>query len=807
MFNKTGLVILIAAAMLLGCNAGGDNPASGGLAVEGNLANADNKYDQAGGQYCWGIWQVSINPDTEEFEVTPARSVDFMANVTMFLQPPAGQLSNFVLRNMQFDFISRPGYIIVDVDVGLKHPFPGLNVYTGFDVRGVFMHHAQYSSTHDSGLSWSGQDTAMQLNPDGFTRWMNATEFPTIGVLGFTPGRLGTPDFLPTATLNPYKYFCDGLTEYDEVTQFFSLTENIENRGCFRPGNLNYRHYQLIWPDGPLDFQYAVIASYDEPDPDPPQNIPDDFPIAANCAEAFNLLITDNGSTAYYVDQDDKGGDLHLNLEVFDWGVLGHGTSITDEIGEITFESHGSIIPSPVTFDPSTLIVHHGSTVSSVYEIDIPGVNPSGLTRQTILCTVTSAIHDTYDYGFGVPVPDAPLASYTMYDVPVQGVPSDLPVAIATACTCLWVSPGESVTFSGAESWSPYGEITNWEWDFDGDGNFGDAYTGPAVNPTHTYDTSGEYIVNLRVTDETNATGTINPADRPVVHVGSFTNPNANAYICPTIGFIEFAGVFEGSDSTGNIDLYEWDFEGDCIWDYEHPTIGDTTHAYTEADIYNAILRVTGTGCDSVITEVRMIDPVGILENANFWDCDWDPWTHGNGGIGSKSETIVQSDTYKWTINFLRTSSSNDGGICYAQQIVDYDVSDLDNLYMNLFFNIISASLTGDGWMGGEMDMAVRIVYDDGTPESNAPYWRQAWFGWDLFTSDPGNQWQWDVHVPSYVTYHYQEKVSQNVWLEKQTCDLMTTLDPPPIEIKWVRIDSSGWDFNTYFALPWFSEE
>jgi PKD repeat protein len=731
-----------------------------------------------------------------------------MANVTMFLQPPAGKLQNLILKDMAVDTSSQPGFTIIDIDVGLKHPFPGLDMYTGFDVRGVFMHLGEYVSSYDTAITWPGPEAAMLLNPDGYTRWMNAVEFTTTGILGFTPGAAGSPGFVPTATLNPYKYFTDGLDASGDLNAFFSNPANLEKRGEFRPGNVNYRHYRLRWPMGPLTFQYAVVASYNEPTVSPPVNIPGDFPINANCAEPFNVAVSDDGSTAFYLSPDARGGDLHLKLEVFDWGVLGHGGTVTDEIGDITLESQGTIISTPKTFTASALTASPGTAVSSVYDIDIFEVLPEAITGQTILCRVTSAIQDSYDYGFGSAVPDGPLAAYMTFDAPIAGTPPEGAHAVASACDCLWIAPGESITFDGLQSSSTNGSIVKWEWDFNGDGTFGDTYTGSQQHPTRTFSSSGDYYVNLRVTDSMGSMDTLAPSEQLHVHVGAWTPPTAIAKIIPLIGFINYAGSFKGSGSTGPlIDLYEWDFEGDCVWDYQSETIGDTTHAYTSADIYNAVLRVTGNGCDTLGTQVRMIDPLPIIQNGNFWDTvTWAPWTHANGGVGTKTETIELNDTYKTMVHFYRYNSFNDGGICLAEQDMDYDVSGLQHLYLNFFFEVISASLTGDGWISGEMDMAARIYYDDGT--SSPPNWKQVWLGYDLFTSDPGNQWQWDTTAPAYVTYHQQEKLpSAGVWYERKSPDLMAVLSPKPTSIKHVRFDTGGWDFNTYWALPWFSEE
>ena len=791
MIRYIGLAI-VSALLLAGCNVSGESP----VGANGSSAGG---HDSLSGIVSWGTWEVTIDPSSATYEIVPLRGAEFMANVTMFLQPPAGSTNNLILKNMAVDLETQPGYTIIEVDVGLKHPFPGLDRYTGFDVRGIFMQDWQYEAEHDPMLTWGGPQNARQLNPDGYSRWMNASEFTTKGILGYTPGALGSKGYFPTATLNPYKYFADGIDETQSVPDFFSDPDSLSDRGCFRPGSVNYRHYSLIWPAGPLTFQYAVIASYVEPDPIPPQNIPEDFPLSANCDEAFNLSISDNGSNAFYVSPDEKGGDLHLKLEVYDWGALGGGT-VADQIGQIIFESPGSVMAGPVMLDPTSLAATPGTAVSSVFEIDITGVTPTGLDGQTVLCAVTSGVHETYDYGFGSAISDAPLAAYFFFDAPILGEPSgDAPKAIATACDCLWVAPGGSITFDANQSWSPNGAITKYEWDFDGNGTFGDTFTGTSDHPTHKFNTAGVFDVNLRVTDAIGMTDTLDASEKLQAHVGTFTPPVAKAYISPLIGFIDYAGDFKGSGSTGTINLYEWDFEGDCIWDYQSATVGDTTHAYTLPGYYDPVLRVTGNGCDSETKTVRMIDPLPVLQNGNFWDGQWGAWTHGHGGIPvTYVEELISDETFRHIVHFYRCCT-NDGGCCYIYQDPAYDVTSYDPLYLNLFFNIKYDELYGDGWMGGEMAMCVRIVYED----ADQNIW-QAWIGWD--TANDGT-WQWDTsQLPTYVKYHYQEVVPSGQWHEKKTIDLKT-INPPPAKITRVMIGTWGWDFESYIGPVWFSEE
>ena len=760
----------------------------------------------------WGVWRIEIDPLTCEPVIVPLRGAEFIANVTMFLQPPAGKLTNLILKNIEVDLTGTPGFIGVECDVGLTHPFPGLDRYTGFDVRGVFMHDGDLVSSEDSAITYAGDGSARLLNADGYTRWMNASEFTTKGILGYTPGALGSKGFVPDATLNPYKYFCGGLEKDTEMSAFFHEPANVDNRGYFRPGSTNYRHYSLLWPEGPITFQYAAIASYDEPNPNPPQDVPDDFPITANCPEAFLIAVADNGSTAFYEDPDSKGGDLHLALEVFDWGALGHGLGVIGEIESITFESPGPLIPSPATFDPSELPAQDGTAVSSVYMVDIPGVQPSALTGQKVLCRVTSAIHTTYDFGLGGDYPDdAVLASYVVFDAPILPTGGGLPVAVAATCDCLWIAPGESITFDGSKSYSPNGPIVSWEWDFDGDGIYGDPHSGPDDKPVATFANQGTYTVDLKVTDNLGKTDSLDSSEKLQVHVGSWTSPpTAVSEICPTIGFTGFAGDFEGSGSLGTIDLYEWDFEGDCIWDYQHPTIGDTTHAYDDPGIFNAILRVTQQGCDTSSTEVRMIEPLDVIENGNFWDGTFNLWEHGHWTKpGPPVEEIIPDPTFKNIVRFYVPPTS-DGNCTWIMQFLDYDVSDLDSFYFNFFFYVDYNTLTGDGWLAGDPDFVVRICYEDENGKWNGTNLYEAWYGYD--TSSDGT-WQWDYPqpppwtMPEWVTYHEMEQVPEDTWLERKTENLMEIDPNKPVTIKEIWVTCRGWSWQSYTILPWFSLE
>ncbi len=79
------------------------------------------------------------------------------------------------------------------------------------------------------------------------------------------------------------------------------------------------------------------------------------------------------------------------------------------------------------------------------------------------------------------------------------------PVAVAGNLTI--VEPGEEVFFHAHDSHDPDGEITLYEWDFDGDGEY-EWQSHDNGTTTHAYDEERAYSATLRVTDNGNASST-----------------------------------------------------------------------------------------------------------------------------------------------------------------------------------------------------------------------------------------------------------------------------------------------------------
>jgi len=338
----TGAVAL--AIFLAGC--------SGGVFAPETTDIRDNNNDGSS-HSCWGIWQSVINPAEGTLEFITLRGPDFHLNTMPFLEPPP--LVNLTLESLKFN-----GNII-EADIGLRHPFLGLTEFTGFDVCGIFISNGSVTGYSDSKLRMAGEGDTRLLNPDGYSRWWNPTEFPVNNgtMFSYQDGLLGTPNSNAhyNSTLNGYKYFCDDLGAEDPISSI-----DTTHRGVFSAGKKNVRHYTIeLGPDG-LIFSYAVDANWHFPTGGKPWDVPDDFPPDANRSEAWRINITETENTLWN-DGTGSGGDLKLQVDVYDWFNAG--------LNKVRVESPGN-------FDMVESSTPTGGGADySTYEIEITDATPA----------------------------------------------------------------------------------------------------------------------------------------------------------------------------------------------------------------------------------------------------------------------------------------------------------------------------------------------------------------------------------------------------------------------------------------------
>lgn len=362
----------------------------------------------------WGLWHINLDPVSMTAEVVPVRGAMFTCNVTRFMQPPASPTN---LVSISIESGSEPAKGLFVVNVSLRHPFVGLNFYNGFDVRGIFMSDGSLTGVHDPSVVRASHGDSILLNADGYTRFWNPMEFTSFEtIFGFTKGKLA-PANMPTSTVNPYKYFADGLGISDPIENFDTV-----NRGIFRAGSVNIRQYVIQFKmsgGAPVfDFNYAVDASWSKPDDAyAPEYPPEAFDISANVQEPFYLVATDAGSTAYFVDPSKKGGVFKFDLEIFDRQGNVNPNGVPGEISAIWVESNA--LTGPVDVLSSATVKPGTKDISAIFQIELSNVNLTASGQVQFFVTVESSNPTSYEPavpgGSAFAYPDAPLAGYFLF--------------------------------------------------------------------------------------------------------------------------------------------------------------------------------------------------------------------------------------------------------------------------------------------------------------------------------------------------------------------------------------------------------
>lgn len=451
--------------------------------------------------HLWGWYDIYFDFENRDVVAVPNHTAMFTANVTTF--------TNNSPANLQFDIFGTPveaEYVDVDIDVSITHPFPGIHQYDGYDVRGVFMGEGSALMDYGDGLYYGdfGVDQVMKDynpngtagypdpydgpvgDPDGYTRWFNKPEFIGAGVLGYTHGKMATPNYTDslTSTLNPYKYFADGLEPDEDV--FDWLMANEDSHGIFTAGSTNTRNYYLRFPlpEPGVRYGYAILATWGE--------APDEDPLVENAIEAVALSV-DVYPDLWYADSDNFGGDFEADISLWDWGY-GPSTIYVETVLHSATEQ----------FDPALTLVGGGDNYSTYHvEFEVDSIPDSGYQDYWVIAEYDA---HTYTQKYPAPAPDATLAAFFRNDIYVNsGWVNQDPV-----CDLQLISPAmpyegwaPMVEFDASGSYDPDGWIVSYEWDFDGDGVFGDPYdAGTDENPTKYFGEDYTGYVCVRVTDD-----------------------------------------------------------------------------------------------------------------------------------------------------------------------------------------------------------------------------------------------------------------------------------------------------------------
>jgi PKD repeat protein len=194
---------------------------------------------------------------------------------------------------------------------------------------------------------------------------------------------------------------------------------------------------------------------------------------------------------------------------------------------------------------------------------------------------------------------------------------NSLPVAEITAQPASGNAP-LAVLLDASGSDDSEGGIVSYEWDFNGDGIY-DGY-GSSPQVLHTYTAPGIMEARVRVTDSNGAQA----VNQVTVTVASLANssPTAQLVLDPATGMVPLAVDLDASasaDPDGSIVLYEWDFNGDGLWDgYGADPL--VSHTYFDTGNLDARLRVTDNeGAQAIATAtLALSDPNNLAPLAQF---------------------------------------------------------------------------------------------------------------------------------------------------------------------------------------------
>ncbi|AEG02520.1 PKD domain-containing protein [Methylomonas methanica] len=169
-------------------------------------------------------------------------------------------------------------------------------------------------------------------------------------------------------------------------------------------------------------------------------------------------------------------------------------------------------------------------------------------------------------------------------------VGGNAPTAVANASPSNGPAPlNVNLTCTGSDK---DGTISKYEWDFDGDGVF-DYSSASSGSVSHTYSTIGELIASCRVTDNSGLTG-LARTTTTVIRPSLPGSPSVTATVSPAVGNGPLRVNFSGTAvDDGSIKLWEWDFNGDGVYEYSSATTATTSFIYVQAGVFAPKLRAT----------------------------------------------------------------------------------------------------------------------------------------------------------------------------------------------------------------------
>jgi len=631
-FTIALIKVILLAVLINGCSSGGFAPVTPpeDLQESGCSASSDNTH-------LWGYWNIEFDPVTCEMVPVANRTGMFTVNVVNFLNMQPASLGFDI-----HDVIPGPDYLDIHLTISITHPFPGFPKYNGYDVRGVFMGDGseplQYGFNVVAPMNDVDQfmpDESVQSvcgGPDGYTRWFNMPECTGGGMplFNYTPGKLAPAGYAGTSTICPYRYFADGLGDDENVFEWLTDSMN-DTDGVFSSGATNSREYYLRFPDDKMmKYGYAVIANWEGPDPD-------DHPTHAIEAVSSSIEIS---SHPFYVDDTDNGGTLGLDIGVYSWGA-GPGP------GGVMSKYH-MYVESPIfgtlyDFSIDDMIVESWTDNWCTYAV---GIQPDNLTSagETYAWLIVEYHDEYYTNPYDVPnlAEEETIAAFFRFPVTVldenPNPENEDPVCDIVVHTPM---PAEgfgsvNVEFSAEGSYDPDGDDLTYSWDFDGDGEFGDLFTGNPFHPFHDYAESYDGMAYVLLDD-------------------SYGGQSSCGVEVDITVFDSTLFHWVGTSGSGDPMVSEnyWQYVPSAeVWD-ENGNIDSMLTGCINSWIYTPDIELPGTDLDPFDMYLKVVHWGG---GNTPWLFEPNPAGFDTGGfigyrLGETGDWYLNSDTYPWLMH------------------------------------------------------------------------------------------------------------------------------------------------------------
>ena len=337
-------------------------------------------------------------------------------------------------------------------------------------------------------------------------------------------------------------------------------------------------------------------------------------------------------------------GTLKARISAYPQTMIVPGQSIDFT----SLDSSGNVVKSNWDLDGNGHFDTTGSSVSHTY--DKPG-------RYTVKLKVTDSHKRTSTATAAITVNNnrAPVAAIK--------IPSDVTV-------------NQEVTATADGSYDPDGHIVRYDWDLNGDGDYGED------GPSHSfiYTKPGNYSATLKVTDDDGNSSIA----RATVHVHDYAPPQSRL-TCSASGVLSGTTVSchaDDSASPTRIVKHEWDMNDDGVYGSGG---NDSTYTYATPGNYTVHLRVTdsrGRQSESTVDlSVENRPPVGkfvlpakvvvgqpaTIDGSQSSDpdgsvSDWE-WDLDGDGSFERSGPIVTTTFGTWGTRTIALRVTDDWGV------------------------------------------------------------------------------------------------------------------------------------------------